>query len=217
MAGYTYIMTAASRVTCAALNAGERPAVPTAILKYHNTEMGRIVSNDAMDIHGGKGIMLGPKNYLARDYESIPIAITVEGANILTRNLIIFGQGATRCHPFVLEEIEAANDDDTDAGLEKFDGLIFAHIGHIISNAVRSFVMALTHSRFTSAPVKGPTRRYYQHINRYSASFALAADAAMMTLGGTLKRKELISARLGDILSYLYLSLIHISEPTRPY
>jgi len=219
MAGYTYIMTAASRVTCAALNAGERPAVPTAILKYHNTEMGRIVANDAMDIHGGKGIMLGPKNYLARDYESIPIAITVEGANILTRNLIIFGQGATRCHPFVLEEIEAANDDDTDAGLEKFDSLIFAHIGHIISNAVRSFVMALTHSRFTSAPVKGPTRRYYQHINRYSASFALAADAAMMTLGGSLKRKELISARLGDVLSYLYLAsmvLKHYQDQGRP-
>jgi len=219
MAGYTYIMTAASRVTCAALNTGERPAVPTAILKYHNTEMGRLVANDAMDIHGGKGIMLGPKNYLARAYESIPIAITVEGANILTRNLIIFGQGATRCHPFILEEIEAANDADREAGLEKFDKLIFSHIGHVISNAVRSFVMAITHSRFTSAPVQGPTRRYYQHINRYSASFALITDAAMLTLGGTLKRKELISARLGDILSYLYLAsmvLKHYQDQGRP-
>ena len=206
MAGYTYIMTAASRVTCAALNTGERPAVPTAILKYHNTEMGRLVANDAMDIHGGKGIMLGPKNYLARAYESIPIAITVEGANILTRNLIIFGQGATRCHPFILGEMEAAKNDDREAGLKTFDRLIFSHIGHVISNAVRSFVMAITHSRFTGAPVHGPTRCYYQQINRYSASFALVTDAAMLTLGGTLKRKELISARLGDILSYLYLA-----------
>lgn len=219
MAGYTYIMTAASRVTCAALNTGERPAVPTAILKYHNTEMGRIVANDAMDIHGGKGIMLGPKNYLARAYESIPIAITVEGANILTRNLIIFGQGATRCHPFILGEMEAANDADSEAGLKKFDKLIFSHIGHVISNAVRSFVMAITYSRFTGAPVQGPTRRYYQQINRYSASFALVTDAAMLTLGGTLKRKELISARLGDILSYLYLAsmvLKHYQDQGRP-
>lgn len=219
MAGYTYIMTAASRVTCAALNEGEKPAVPTAILKYHNTEMGRRVANDAMDVHGGKGIMLGPKNYLARGYESVPIAITVEGANILTRNLIIFGQGATRCHPFVLAEMQAASDEDRVSGLARFDKLIFAHIGYAISNAVRSFVMALTHARFTDVPARGPTRRYYQHINRYSASFALAADAAMLTLGGTLKRKELLSARLGDILSYLYLAsmvLKHYQDQGRP-
>ena len=219
MAGYTYIMTAASRVTCAALNAGEKPAVPTAILKYHNTEMGRCVANDAMDIHGGKGIMLGPKNYLARGYESVPIAITVEGANILTRNLIIFGQGAIRCHPFVLGEMQAATDEDRPRGLAKFDKLLFAHIGYAISNAVRSFVMAITHARFTDVPVRGPTRRYYQHINRYSASFALAADAAMLTLGGALKRKELLSARLGDILSYLYLAsmvLKHYQDQGRP-
>jgi len=219
MAGYTYIMTAASRVTCAALNAGEKPAVPTAILKYHNTELGRRVANDAMDIHGGKGIMLGPKNYLARGYESVPIAITVEGANILTRNLIIFGQGATRCHPFVLGEMQAAIDEDRQSGLAKFDKLLFGHVGYAISNAVRSFVMALTHARFTDVPVRGATRRYYQHINRYSASFALAADAAMLTMGGALKRKELLSARLGDILSYLYLAsmvLKHYQDQGRP-
>jgi len=206
MTGYTYIMTAASRVTCTALNAGEKPAVPTAILKYHNTEMGRCVANDAMDIHGGKGIMLGPKNYLARNYESVPIAITVEGANILTRSLIIFGQGATRCHPFVLEEIAAVTDKDRQSGLVKFDKLLFAHIGYALSNAVRSFVMACTHARFTGVPKRGATRRYYQHVNRYSASFALASDVAMLTIGGDLKRKELLSARLGDILSYLYLT-----------
>ena len=172
-----------------------------------------------MDIHGGNGIMLGPKNYLARGYESVPIAITVEGANILTRNLIIFGQGAIRCHPFVLGEMQAATDEDRPRGLAKFDKLLFAHIGYAISNAVRSFVMAMTHARFTDVPVRGPTRRYYQHINRYSASFALAADAAMLTLGGALKRKELLSARLGDILSYLYLAsmvLKHYQDQGRP-
>lgn len=206
MAGNVYTMTAASRVTCTALKAGEKPSVPSAILKYHNTELARSVSNDAMDIHGGKGIMLGPKNYLARNYESVPIAITVEGANILTRNLIIFGQGAIRCHPYVLAEMEAARDEDEVRGLKSFDRLIFDHLGYVLSNAARSFVLALTTARFTDVPASGPTRRYYQHINRYSAAFALAADAAMLTLGGELKRKELISARLGDLLSYLYLA-----------
>jgi acyl-CoA dehydrogenase len=206
MAGLTYTMKAASRVTCAALNAGEKPAVPTAILKYHNTEMGRQVANDAMDVHGGKGIMLGPKNYLARSYESVPIAITVEGANILTRNLIIFGQGVIRCHPFVLHELVAAQDEDRQRGLIAFDRLLMQHVGYAISNAMRSLVMGLTLSRFTNVPASGFARRYYQRINRYSASFALAADVAMLTLGGALKRKELLSARLGDVLSYLYLT-----------
>jgi acyl-CoA dehydrogenase len=206
MAGHAYIMTAASRVTCAALNAGERPAVPSAILKYHNTEMGRLVANDAMDVQGGKAIMLGPKNYLARSYESVPIAITVEGANILTRNLIIFGQGAIRCHPYVLAEMEAARNEDREQGLVQFDRLFFSHMGHLFSNAARSFVMALTAARYTDVPASGPLRRYYQQINRYSASFALAADAAMLVLGGELKRRESLSARLGDVLSYLYLT-----------
>ena len=206
MAGLTYIMTAASRVTCAALNAGEKPAVPSAILKCHNTEMARQVANDAMDVHGGKAIMLGPKNYLARPYESIPVAITVEGANILTRSLIIFGQGAVRCHPYLLKEMEAARDADELRGLKTFDRLLFQHVGHVLSNAAKSLVMGITAARFTEVPASGATRRYYQQINRYSASFALAADAAMLTLGGELKRKELLSARLGDVLSYLYLA-----------
>jgi acyl-CoA dehydrogenase len=219
MAGNVYIMTAASRVTCTALNAGEKPAVPSAILKYHNTEMGRQVANDAMDVHGGKAIMLGPKNYLARGYESVPIAITVEGANILTRNLIIFGQGAIRCHPFVLAEMEAARDSDRERGLAAFDRLLFKHIGYALSNAARSLVMALTLARFSDVPEAGATRRYYQHINRYSASFALITDAAMLTLGGALKRKELLSARLGDVLSYLYLAsmvLKHYQDQDSP-
>jgi acyl-CoA dehydrogenase len=206
MAGYVYTMTAASRVTCTALSMGERPAVPSAILKYHNTEMARVVANDAMDVHGGKAIMLGPKNYLARNYESVPIAITVEGANILTRNLIIFGQGAIRCHPFVRAEMDAARDTDAARGLAKFDELLFKHVGYTLSNAARSLVLALTLARFTEVPAGGLTRRFYQQINRFSASFALAADAAMLTLGGELKRKELLSARLGDVLSYLYLA-----------
>jgi len=206
MAGNVYTMTAASRVTCTALLHGEKPAVPSAILKYHNTELGRQVANDAMDIHGGKGIMLGPKNYLARSYESVPIAITVEGANILTRNLIIFGQGAIRCHPFVRGEMDAVRNTDRKAGLAVFDRLLFGHLGYAISNAVRSFVLALTMARFTAVPVSGPTRRFYQKINRYSASFALLTDAAMLTLGGELKRRELLSARFGDILSYMYLA-----------
>ena len=206
MAGLTYTMTAASRVTCTALNHGEEPAVPSAILKYHNTEMARQVANDAMDVHGGKAIMLGPKNYLARNYESLPIAITVEGANILTRNLIIFGQGAVRCHPYVLAEIEASRNPDERQGLRDFDRLLFEHLGYMLSNAARSFFLALTFARFTQVPDSGPTRRFYQQINRYSAAFALTADAAMLSLGGGLKRKELLSARLGDLLSCLYLA-----------
>jgi len=206
MAGYVYTMTAASRVTCAALNAGERPAVPSAILKYHITEMARDVANDAMDVHGGKAIMLGPKNYLARNYESTPIAITVEGANILTRSLIIYGQGAIRCHPYVLAEIETVTSEDSTQALEDFDRLLFGHIGYCLSNAARAFVQALTFSRLTDVPVTGPTRHYYQHISRFSAAFSLASDAAMLTLGDQLKRQELLSARLGDVLSYLYMA-----------
>jgi acyl-CoA dehydrogenase len=150
--------------------------------------------------------MLGPKNYLARGYESVPIAITVEGANILTRNLIIFGQGAIRCHPFVRAEMDAVRNRDTRSGLAAFDRLLFGHIGYAFSNAARSFVLALTMARFTSVPMTGPTRRFCQKINRYSASFALLTDAAMLTLGGELKRRELLSARFGDVLSYLYLA-----------
>ncbi len=219
MAGNVYTMTAASRVTCTALANGEKPAVPSAILKYHNTELARQVANDAMDVHGGKAIMLGPKNYLARGYEGVPIAITVEGANILTRNLIIFGQGAIRCHPFVLAEMEAAKDPERERGLAAFDRLLFKHLGYTLSNAARSWVQALTLARFTDVPSRGPARRYYQHVNRYSASFALITDAAMLTLGGELKRRELISARLGDILSYLYLAsmvLKHYQDQGEP-
>jgi acyl-CoA dehydrogenase len=206
MVGLTYTMDAARSVTAGAIDGGEKPSVPSAMLKYHVTEMGRQVANDAMDIHGGKGIMLGPSNYLARGYELVPVAITVEGANLLTRNLIIFGQGAIRCHPFVLREMTAARNPDRTQGVDDFDRALFAHVGFTISNAVRSFIMALTHARFTRAPVQGATARYYQHVVRFSASFAFAVDVAMLYLGGYLKKKENLSARLGDVLSCMYLA-----------
>ncbi|MFM1884883.1 MAG: acyl-CoA dehydrogenase [Pseudomonadota bacterium] len=204
--GTTYIMDAARSVTTAAIDAGHRPAVPAAILKYHLTEMGRQVANDAMDVHGGKGIMLGPRNYLARGWQSAPIGITVEGANILTRNLIIFGQGAIRCHPFVMREMEATRDADRRRGIDEFDRALFGHVGFAVSNAVRSLLMALTLARFEPAPGSGVERRFFQHIERFSASFAFATDVAMLSLGGALKRRENLSARLGDVLSALYLA-----------
>jgi acyl-CoA dehydrogenase len=165
-----------------------------------------MIANDAMDVHGGKGICLGPKNYLGRGYQVVPVAITVEGANILTRSLIIFGQGAVRCHPFVLREMNAARNPDREAGVAEFDRALMGHIGFAISNAARSLVMAFTLARFTKVPRAGPTARYFQHVNRYSASFALATDVAMLALGGYLKKKETLSARLGDVLSSMYLA-----------
>jgi acyl-CoA dehydrogenase len=219
MAGYTYTMDAARSVTAGAIDGGEKPSVPSAMLKYHVTEMGRQVANDAMDVHGGKGIQLGPRNYLGRGYQVVPVAITVEGANILTRSLIIFGQGAVRCHPFVLREMAAARNPDRRQGVDQFDDALFGHVGFTISNAVRSFVMALTHARFTHVPEVGDTRRYYQHIVRFSASFAFAVDVAMLTLGGYLKKKENLSARLGDVLSAMYLAsmvLKHHENQGRP-
>jgi acyl-CoA dehydrogenase len=215
MVGYTYTMDAARSVTAGAIDGGEKPSVPSAMLKFHVTEMGRQVANDAMDVHGGKGIQMGPRNYLARNYQVVPVAITVEGANILTRSLIIFGQGAVRCHPYVLKEMNAARNKNVD----EFDRALFGHIGFTISNAVRSFVMALTHARFTSVPAVGDTKRYYQHIVRFSASFAFAVDVAMLTLGGYLKKKENLSARLGDVLSAMYLTsmvLKHHENQGRP-
>ena len=206
IAGHTYIVNAALSVTSGAISEGEKPAVPAAILKYHCTELGRKICNDTMDVHGGKAIMMGPKNYIGRAYMATPIAITVEGANILTRSLIIYGQGAIRCHPFVLPEMHAASDEDADRGLIEFDKALFGHIGYAISNLARSLFLALTHAKFSSVPLNTPTRRYYQNINRYSAAFAVASDFAMLTLGGDLKKRESLSARLGDVLSSMYLA-----------
>jgi acyl-CoA dehydrogenase len=206
MAARTYIIDAARSVTTGAIDGGEKPSVPAGILKYHATELARTIANDAMDVQGGKGIMLGPKNYIGRGYQMVPVSITVEGANILTRSLIIFGQGAVRCHPWVLKEMNAAQDPDRARGMRDFDAALFHHVGFTISNAVRSFFGAVTLSRIVTAPMGGPTKRFYEHINRFSASFALATDVAMLSLGGYLKKKENLSARLGDVLSSMYLA-----------
>jgi acyl-CoA dehydrogenase len=219
MAGAAYIIDAARSVTTGAIDGGEKPSVPAAMLKYHCTELSRQVANDAMDVQGGKGICLGPKNYLGRGYQVVPVAITVEGANILTRSLMILGQGAIRCHPYVLAEMNAAKDKDKVRSLREFDKALFGHIGYTLSNAARSFVMAATFARFSDAPDTGSTRRYYQHVNKFSAQFAFATDMAMLTLGGYLKQKEHLSARLGDVLSSLYMAsmvLKHYENQGRP-
>ncbi|HUW26014.1 MAG TPA: acyl-CoA dehydrogenase [Gallionella sp.] len=202
---HTYMIDAARQFTALAVDLGEKPSVISAILKYHATERGRSVINDAMDVHGGKGISLGPDNYLGRSYQQVPISITVEGANILTRSMIIFGQGAIRCHPYVLKEIAAAHEPDHQRALRQFDGAWFGHISFALSNAARSFVFSLTNGRGIVVPPGDATRRYYQQLTRFSAAFALSADVAMVVLGGSLKRREKISARLGDVLSMLYL------------
>ncbi len=202
IAGRSYIANAGARVTAIATDQGEKPSVPSAILKYNITEIARQVANDSMDIHGGKGIITGPNNYLASGYASIPVAITVEGANILTRSMITFGQGAIRCHPYVLPEMNAAQQDD----LQAFDQAFFGHLGFITSNGVKSLAMGLTSGRFSAASDNSSARCHYQSINRYAAAFALTVDACMLSLGGELKFRELISARLADMLSKLYLA-----------
>lgn len=205
IAGYTYLLDAGRELAMSAIDKGEKPAVISAIMKYHATERGRQLGIDAMDIHGGKGICLGPRNYLGRLYQGAPISITVEGANILTRNMIIFGQGALRCHPYLLTELEAAQEPNPKISLQKFDQALFGHIGFTLSNIVRSFALALTNGRIVLLPTN-PVKKYYRLVTRYSAAFALLADVALLSLGGALKRKERLSARFGDILSMLYLS-----------
>lgn len=204
--GNAYAITALSRATAAAVDRGEKPAVPSAIAKYHATELGREVVKDTMDVHGGKGVQLGPSNYIGRDWQGAPITITVEGANIMTRSLMIFGQGAIRCHPWVLKEMRAAQEPDRDKALREFDAALFGHLGFGISNAVRSFVLGAMFAKIGRAPGDAYTRRYYRKLNRYAAALALVADTAMGVLGGRLKFKEKLSARLGDVLSYLYIA-----------
>jgi acyl-CoA dehydrogenase len=206
MAGLAYIINAARLHTIQAVDAGEKPAVPSAILKYHCTEMARQCLLDAMDIHGGKAVMKGPKNYIASGYESIPVSITVEGANILTRNLMIFGQGATRSHPYVLKEMQLAEKDADDEVINDFDSVLFKHIGFTISNGARAFLSALSSSRIIPNPGHATLGRYYSHLTRLSAAFALIADVSMLSLQSKLKLMEMLSARLGDLLSDLYLA-----------
>jgi acyl-CoA dehydrogenase len=205
IAGNTYATSALSRMTATAVDLGEKPAVSSAIAKYHTTEMARELIRDAMDIHGGKGVILGPRNYLGRGWEGIPVSITVEGANIMTRNLMIFGQGAIRCHPYALKEMQTARIEDPRVRIERFDDLLFSHVGYSVRNAVRSLVLGLSFGKFTIVPHDRKTAKYYQKLSRYSAALAFVSDVAMLTLGGKLKQKEHISARLGDVLSHLYI------------
>ena len=204
--GYTYTCEATRFLTTTGIDLGIKPSLATAITKYHLTELSRHIANDAMDIHGGRGVQLGPRNYLGYFYQAIPVSITVEGANILTRNLIIFGQGAMRCHPYVRLEIDAVANPDQDKGLIEFDKLLGQHIGYAVSNFARTFAYGLSGGELIKAPVTGTLAPYYRQLTRMSSALALVADIAMLTLGGELKRKESISARLGDVLSQLYLA-----------
>jgi len=206
IAGYTYLMEAARTLTARAVDLGEKPSVASAIVKYQLTEHMRRVVNDAMDIQGGSGICLGPRNFMGRAYQALPISITVEGANLLTRALIIYGQGAVRCHPYVLNEIRAVAEPDQKRAVKDFDEAIFGHVRYTLSNVARAFWLGLTSARLVRSPVDGPARRYLQKLTRLSTAFALISDIAMLTLGGTLKRKEKISGRFADVLGFMYLA-----------
>ncbi|MCR8914576.1 acyl-CoA dehydrogenase [Marinobacter panjinensis] len=213
IAAQTYIAQSAVNQTANMIDKGEKPAVPSAILKYHLTEMQRAVLTDAMDVHGGKTVTLGPRNYLGIGFSGAAVSITVEGANIMTRSLMIFGQGAIRCHPYVLKELAAKDNDDIDA----FDDAFFSHAGLIFGNAARAFTQALGIGK-ADVPFDHHARKYAQGVARFSAAFGLCADAAMTTLGSELKMRELISARLGDVLANLYLASMvlknwHESQP----
>ncbi len=206
IAGNTYAIDATRQLTCIAVDQGEKPSVMSAIAKYHCTERMRGVVNDAMDVFGGTAISMGPLNLLARTYEAIPISITVEGANILTRSLIIFGQGVIRCHPWLRQEMDAVSMQDKEEALRVFDHALFAHIGFAGSNKVRSILLGLSNGLLSRPPLSGPARRYARHIERYSANLAWVSDITLAVLGGGLKRHESLSGRLGDVLAQLYIA-----------
>ncbi|MEM7468411.1 MAG: acyl-CoA dehydrogenase [Pseudomonadota bacterium] len=216
----TYMVDAARDVTAGALDAGEEPAVLSAMLKYQATERMRATINDAMDVHGGRAVCNGPSNYLFNAYTAVPVAITVEGANILTRTLIVFGQGAIRCHPWLLKEIESAAESDYSVGLEKFDTAIRGHIGGIFSNVARALFKNLTGGLVGSDPSVGEANYWYAQIERASASFATVADLSLAQLGGELKRKERLSGRFADAFAQLYLlsaTLKRYEDDGRPH
>jgi acyl-CoA dehydrogenase len=207
MGANLYMMDATRKLSALAVDLGEKPAVISAIAKYHVTERGRAVVNDGMDILGGKGICMGPGNFLARAYQQIPIAITVEGANILTRCLIIFGQGAIRSHPYVLQEMRSTAEADKRKGERDFDAAFFGHVRFVCANAVRALWYGLTAGVTAPVPERAADDMapYYRAVGRLSTAFALMTDMSMFILGGELKRRERISARLGDALSLMYL------------
>ncbi|MGB6977307.1 MAG: acyl-CoA dehydrogenase [Gammaproteobacteria bacterium] len=206
--GFTYICEATRIFTVSAAQQGVKPSLASAITKYHLTELSRKIINDAMDIHGGKTIQFGPKNYLGYFYEALPISITVEGANILTRNLIIFGQGALRCHSFLRNELVAMRQADSPRGLRFFDHLLLKHSGHFVTRLVRLLIYTWTGGHFIHAPKASAekVKPYYRQLTRMSAALAVVVDVMLLLLGGDLKRCERLSARLGDVLSYLYLA-----------
>jgi len=206
LAGTAYTLDAARRLTCAGLDEGRKLAVISAIMKAHATERMRTAVTDAMDVHAGKAVIDGPSNYLGIIHRSVPVGITVEGANILTRYMIIFGQGAIRCHPFLLKEMLALEEPNDEAGLDAFDVAFWGHVSHSFKTLGRAWLRTWSGGLLSPAPRKaGKLRRYYRQLSRYAAAFSIAADVALLTLGGDLKRRELLSARLGDILSELYL------------
>jgi acyl-CoA dehydrogenase len=200
--GLNYIMNAARTLTCSAVDAGEKPAVVTGIVKAYLTAGMRTVLNDAMDVQAGAAICRGPKNILSRAYVAIPVAITVEGANILTRSLIIYGQGAIRSHPFVRDEMEAVETGD----LMRFDRAFFGHVNFACRNLVRVFIDRISHGRLISPPSADLTAPYFRLLSRRSAAFALISDVALAIYGGSLKRREMTSGRLADALAWLYLA-----------
>jgi acyl-CoA dehydrogenase len=206
IAANTYLLEASRSMTAGAVDLKVKPSTVSAIQKYHSTEISRCLYNKSLDIHAGHAIQLGPSNYLGQIYYGIPMMITVEGANILTRNLIIFGQGAIRCHPYILKEMAAANDNNEKRALQQFDKVLKSHIGYSISNAMRAICFGLSNARFVKTPKKTPFSYYYRQLTRMSNALALTSDFAMLILGGELKLRENLSSRLGDILSHLYLA-----------
>ncbi len=202
--GLAYLMEAGRLLTVSALDSGEKPSVITAILKYHNTEKMRQVINDSMDIHGGRGICMGPSNYIGRAYQAVPVGITVEGANILTRSMIIFGQGAIRCHPYLVREMDAATSEDEAAGQQEFDSALVGHMGYFVKNLCRAFVYSISGSHLAESPMSGRIGAYYQRLGQMSAAFSVTADLTLIILGGAFKRKEKLSGRFADALSYMF-------------
>lgn len=212
IAGYTYMMDAARLLTAGMLDRGVRPSVPSAVLKYRNTDLMREVINHAMDVVAGRGVITGPRNFLARAYQAVPIGITVEGANILTRSLMVFGQGAIRCHPFIVEEIEAAGMADQEAAIDRFDGIFYRHLAHTTRNALRALVLGLTRGWLEPVPRQGDIRPCYRQLARFSAAFALLTDVTLLTVGGGLKARQRLSGRMADCLVQLYYASAIIKQ-----
>ncbi len=212
IAGYSYMMDAARLLTTSMLDRGVRPAVPSALLKYRNTDLMRTVINHAMDVVAGRGVITGPRNFMSRAYQAVPIAITVEGANILTRSLMVFGQGAIRCHPYIVEEIEAAGMEDETAAVEKLDSVFFRHIGHTTRNVLRSLLLGVSFGWLERVPAQGGLQTYYRQLSRFAAAYSLLTDVTLLSIGGGLKARQRLSGRMADCLVQLYYASAVIKQ-----